>query len=59
MESQWKCTSCGGDATVAMSDFKEAGGRVIIRKNERLCLRCAKARGAEVFGTNPQPRGGR
>lgn len=43
------CTECGGDAYVGMSSLRDSGGRVLIRKGERLCMACAKNRG----GFNP------
>ena len=46
---EFPCTECGGDAYVGMSSLGESSGRVLIRKGERLCMRCAKRRG----GFNP------
>lgn len=46
---EFPCTSCGGDAYVGMSNLRASGGRVLIRKDERLCMACAMKRG----GFNP------
>lgn len=41
---QFFCTDCGGDAYVGMSGWSGPQGE-IIKKDERLCLKCAKVRG--------------
>ena len=47
-----KCTSCGGDATVAFVndavDEKHVHG-MVIRPQERICMSCAEARGITLF----------
>ncbi len=44
---EFPCTECGKDATVGLSNFK--ADKVIIKKNERLCLSCAGKRGVKFF----------
>lgn len=47
---KYPCTSCGGDAEVGTSYWKQ-GKKIIIGKNERLCLNCHKKRtGFNVLG---------
>ena len=46
---EFKCTECKGDAYVGLSDFKEIKGGVIIKKEERLCLMCARKRGLRLL----------
>ena len=38
------CTECGGDATIAMTGWKDNTGKNYYKKGERLCMRCHKAR---------------
>lgn len=40
----YPCTDCGGDAYFGYSNWKDASGRVIIEKKERLCQRCFEKR---------------
>jgi len=39
-----KCTECGGDATIAMTAWQDNTGKQYIKKGERLCMKCHKAR---------------
>lgn len=41
------CTECGGDAYVGFSNWYNRQ-RTLIRKNERLCRKCARRRGCAV-----------
>jgi len=43
-----KCTDCGGDAYIGMSNVRDRNGQ-IIGEHERLCMKCTKKRG----GFNP------
>ena len=47
---QYPCTACGGDATIAYTAGKKKGrdwsGKV--KKGERICTRCYKARGGKT-----------
>lgn len=38
------CTECGGDATIAMTGWKDNTGKNYYKKGERLCMRCHKKR---------------
>ena len=40
----YKCTECKGDATVAMTMWKDSDGNSYIKKGERLCMPCTKKR---------------
>jgi hypothetical protein len=40
----YKCTECKGDATIAMTGWKDWTGKVYIKKGERLCMACSKKR---------------
>ena len=40
----YKCTQCGGDATVAMSGWEDNTGKILIKKGERLCMKCSNVR---------------
>ena len=46
---KYNCTDCGGDATVGLSDFRGVKEGIIIKKNERLCLTCARKRNVKFF----------
>jgi hypothetical protein len=49
---QFRCTSCGGDATVAWANDKKKDINVfgaILKPGERLCLACGKRRGVGFF----------
>lgn len=45
---KYRCTDCGGDAFVGYSNVACAD-EVLVRKDERLCLRCCKKRGVPDF----------
>jgi len=38
------CTECGGDATIAMTAWKDNTGKNYYKKGERLCMKCHKKR---------------
>lgn len=36
------CTTCGGNATVAVTKCEDKDGNNLIKKGERLCFKCYK-----------------
>jgi hypothetical protein len=59
MKAEYKCTECGGDATVAyvpgtIKRGKDKGKEIAswggkIKPNERICLRCGRKRGLKFI----------
>lgn len=49
MKNKYVCTSCGGDASVALR-HQEIGNNYnhMIKPGERICLHCAKVRGIKI-----------
>lgn len=54
-EGPFLCSKCGGDAFIGYSNWRDKEGRVMIKKRERLCMRCARQRGVE-FSLNKKTR---
>ena len=49
-QPKYPCTECSSDAHIGFSAWLKGGnGTVVIRDDERLCLKCAKKRGIEFF----------
>lgn len=45
MESKFKCTDCGGDATVAITKWRDlVNKKSYYKKGERCCMTCHKKR---------------
>ncbi len=62
-EEEYPCTTCGDDAYIGLSNFRNCiTGEQLIGKDERLCLKCAAARRVRFFGPKAAsrlPQGGR
>ena len=49
-QPKYPCTECSSDAQMGFSAWLKGGnGTVVIRDDERLCLKCAKKRGIKFF----------
>ena len=53
MKYEFPCTDCGGDAFIGVSGWKKHD-KYIIKKKERLCLKCAAKRGVYIFNKKPK-----
>ncbi len=47
----YKCTNCGGDATIAYGSNKkdDKAWDGLVKKGERICLACGRKRGINFF----------
>lgn len=44
------CTECGGDATIGAKNWVDMDGKILVGKDELICMRCFKKRtGMSIF----------
>lgn len=46
---KYLCTDCRADAYVGLSEWTDKSGKVMIGKDERLCVACAKKRNVQML----------